>query len=653
MTVTTTRARAAARRIGPRLARLAVRGARNLSGVAVALVLIVRVGSRPLLWSIPASQKWARLAMWAGDLLCRRGVVLGGVVLLGLAWLIGVDWWLGWLLGTPGLVWFAARLGMAIYPHTTRGRVRTRHGADGFLDYWTWLRHLSPRAARQAAATMRPSLATELPDVAAPEPGVALGQRARRANAIDRLPIEECGTWLGRTAVGPTIGLHCYVPHRDTCGVVAAPQTLKTAWLAGRVIDHPGAVVTTSTKPDVLALTGALRARRARSGRIEVFDPEHLSDSGSTFRWDPVLGCHSASVAAERAAALVAAANSAGGDDGRFWADAATRVLRSLLVAAALDGKSMREVYLWATSPAAADDALALLEDQHAHRAPRGWAAELRQLLHTDAKRTRESVWLTLSGAVAFMADAQVADLCCPGPDEPVFDVAAFLADHGTLYIIGSEREHSAVAPLLAVLTAHIFETAKHLAAHYPGGRLDPPLLLALDEVALIVPIPLDRWIADAGGRGITLIWSCQSLSQLAARWGDRGAETIFNATNAKLIPGGLSLTSDVETVSKLCGERYELLPDPDGDGPGHARFDRVPVLTPERVRTIPPWHAVLLHRSTPATIVRITPAWERHDVKRAGSPPLVRPIHDVAADLAAQRDPATDPAPVPTGVAA
>jgi hypothetical protein len=56
--------------------------------------------------------------------------------------------------------------------------------------------------------------------------------------------------------------------------------------------------------------------------------------------------------------------------------------------------------------------------------------------------------------------------------------------------------------------------------------------------------------VADAGGRGIHIEWAVQSPSQLAQRWGTKGGETIWNATNAKVIFGGLSLREDLEKAS-------------------------------------------------------------------------------------------------------
>jgi type IV secretion system protein VirD4 len=44
----------------------------------------------------------------------------------------------------------------------------------------------------------------------------------------------------------------------DQTLVLAAPRTGKSGWLADRIIDHPGAVVTTSTRTDLFENTAPL-----------------------------------------------------------------------------------------------------------------------------------------------------------------------------------------------------------------------------------------------------------------------------------------------------------------------------------------------------------------------------------------------------------
>jgi hypothetical protein len=51
------------------------------------------------------------------------------------------------------------------------------------------------------------------------------------------------------------------VPLEEHLLVMAPPRTFKTAFLADVIVRYPGPVITTSTKPDLYALTSAVRAQ--------------------------------------------------------------------------------------------------------------------------------------------------------------------------------------------------------------------------------------------------------------------------------------------------------------------------------------------------------------------------------------------------------
>jgi len=59
------------------------------------------------------------------------------------------------------------------------------------------------------------------------------------------------------------------------------------------------------------------------------------------------------------------------------------------------------------------------------------------------------------------------------------------------------------------------------------AGRLDPPLLMALDEVTQICPVPVPSWLANSGGKGIQIITVAHGEAQLRSRWGADGARII------------------------------------------------------------------------------------------------------------------------------
>lgn len=135
--------------------------------------------------------------------------------------------------------------------------------------------------------------------------------------------------------------------------------------------------------------------------------------------------------------------------------------------------------------------------------------------------------------------------------------------------------------------------------------------------------MPLDRWTADSGGRGIPLLIAIQARSQLVQGWGEAGAWTIWNNSNVKLVLGGLTDQADLEDLSKLCGERTQQATSrsvtSDGQRSKARSSEHVPVFTTSAIRTLPNMRALVLHCNARPVLVKITPVWERRDVRKAG----------------------------------
>ena len=125
------------------------------------------------------------------------------------------------------------------------------------------------------------------------------------------------------------------VPLEEHLLVMAPPRTFKTAFLADVILRYPGPVIATSTKPDVYALTSAVRAQL---GPVHVFNPQHIGGVPSTFCWSPVDGCQDPATAIRRADAFAFAVSQKGVEDGTFWSAKASDYLRGYFHAAALAG---------------------------------------------------------------------------------------------------------------------------------------------------------------------------------------------------------------------------------------------------------------------------------------------------------------------------
>ncbi len=277
------------------------------------------------------------------------------------------------------------------------------------------------------------------------------------------------------------------VPVDEHIVIMAPPRTGKTGLLARLILRYPGPVVSTTTKADVFALTSGIRAWL---GPVLVFNPQSIGGVPSTFRWNPIDGCTDEAVAIRRADGFTNAISMSGTEDPSFWSSKASSYLRALFHAAALAGGDMRLVARWALG--SARDAENILQEAGAVQ----WALELAEL-RGEAQKTAATVKMVVSRALAFMTDPALAQSVLPSGDGG-FDIEAFLRQSGTLYLIAeSEYDDSPVAPLFAAMAGEVHHVAAQVGQASPGGRLDPPLLMALGRDRADLPGPA----ADLAGR--------------------------------------------------------------------------------------------------------------------------------------------------------
>ena len=201
-------------------------------------------------------------------------------------------------------------------------------------------------------------------------------------------------------------------------------------------------------------------------------------------------------------------------------------------------------------------------------------------------------------------------DTVSPEPGEQ-FDPSEFLTQNGSLYLLATGAGAGASWSLVAAFIEDLTETARHLAARSPGARLDPPLLLALDEIGNLSPLPsLPALMAVGGGTGITTMPVLQSLSQARHRWGEHAAGAIWDASIVKVILGGASASKDLQEVSVLIGEREEQADSVSVGEYGSRSLQRstrrVPVMPPERIRTLPFGTGLILLRTAPPIVTNL-----------------------------------------------
>jgi type IV secretory pathway TraG/TraD family ATPase VirD4 len=418
------------------------------------------------------------------------------------------------------------------------------------------------------------------------------------------------------------------VPLEEHLLVMAPPRTFKTAFLGDVILRYPGPVIATSTKPDVYALTSAVRAQL---GPVHVFNPQHIGDVPSTFCWSPVDGCQEPATAIRRADAFAFAVSQKGVEDGTFWSAKASDYLRGYFHAAALAGYDLRAVAAWVSG-----------HDPHIPEqilmaaGARQWAYTLAEL-RSEAHKTAATVRMVMSRALAFMADPDLAACVLPAPGTG-FDIPAFLYDAGTLYMVAEAvSEDAPVAPLFAAMASEIHWIAAQIGQASPSARLDPPLLMGLDEVTQICPVPLPSWLSDSGGKGIQVVAVVHGEAQLAERWGDHGRQVVLDTSSVKIFLPGITDTTTLQAASTLCGQASWKV-----RGQDHAT--RHDVATPDMIRQLPAGFALVIRGGCAPVIARLPRAWRNPAYRRA------RRQHPTPAG-AARASARFIPDPVPAGL--
>jgi type IV secretion system protein VirD4 len=432
-------------------------------------------------------------------------------------------------------------------------------------------------------------------------------------------PVTRYAVRLGRAQYGR----RCLARMEDQQLILAPQRTGKSGIIADRLLDHPGPAIVTSTRADLYQLTAGARSQR---GPVYVFNPGHIGGLPSSFAWDILAPCRDLVMARRMAAWLTGALAKAGESHGNleWFENAADAATMSLLHAAALGGYTIADVYAW-TQLQGNDAPLRILAARPGNEL---LVAALRRVFENN--RTAASIRESISLSLAWATIPQMAAAATPRPGQG-FDLGEFIAANGTLYLLAGGDEDSPVAPLFAAFTSWCANEAGLIGSTTQAGKLDPPLWLGLDEVTQICPLALPVLLADSAGKGVLITAVAHGTSQLADRWGDHGAKTVWACCGTKVILAGISDGATLEEISELCGTIVI----------GEDDSKTVRIVPPELIRALPDWRALVLRMNLSPVIVKFRPAWKRLGYRFGRRVPVYVPRPQQAAPAIGPREPA------------
>jgi type IV secretory pathway TraG/TraD family ATPase VirD4 len=445
------------------------------------------------------------------------------------------------------------------------------------------MRALTRLPVARAAAGLRQSLAGTDPRSMDPaDAGLALGQLMRPG---------------GRR--GPAV----YASWEDTIVDFMAPRSGKTtAQAIPFVLSAPGPVIATSNKSDLWAATATLR-EQTTGGRVWLFDPQRITYQPQTWWWNLFDGLHTVEDAHRLAGHFVLTV----ADEQRrdLWGPAAQDLLSALFLAAASAGLTLHDVAGWLNEPAVPVPAELLMDAGFT-----AMAASLRGA-QNGAAETRDGIYQTARTAAKAMTDPQIMAWVTPPRRGmlPVFDPEQFAASRDTLYLLSKSR--SAAAPLIAALSDTAMRAAERHAERL-GGRLDPPLVVPLDEAANICRIAdLPDLYSHLGSRGIIPITILQSYEQGITVWGEHGMATLWGAATKKIIGAGVDSPRLARDLATLVGQHdvpVRTLSYGDGRASESVSLRRQDILEPAAIRALPPGTGLLLATGIKPALIHLTP---------------------------------------------
>ena len=445
------------------------------------------------------------------------------------------------------------------------------------------IRALTRSQVIRGAGGLRRSLAGRAPRGIDPaQAGLALGRLMRS----------------GRRA-GPAV----YASWEDTVVSFMGPRTGKTTTQTiPYVLSAPGPVIATSNKSDLWAATAAVR-EQATGGRVWLFDPQRITHQPQTWWWNLLEHLRTVEDAHRLAGHFVLTV----ADESRrdLWGPAAQDLLAALFLAAAPAGLTLREVAGWLNEPAVPVPADLLMDAGFT-----AMAASLRGA-QNGAAETRDGIYQTARTAAKAMTDPQIMAWVTPPRrgSLPVFDPEEFAASCDTLYLLSKSR--SAAAPLIAALSDTAMRAAERRAERL-GGRLDPPLVVPLDEAANICRIAdLPDLYSHLGSRGIIPITILQSYEQGITVWGEYGMATLWGAATKKIIGAGVDSPRLARDLATLVGQHdvpVRTLNYGDGRASESVSLRRQDILEPAAIRALPPGTALLLATGIKPALIHLTP---------------------------------------------
>lgn len=354
--------------------------------------------------------------------------------------------------------------------------------------------------------------------------------------------MREFSIYLGRGATGDARTS----PGRSVLILGPSRSGKTSSFIVPNLLMSDTAVITTSTKGDVLAAVAQAR----RDVPQLLYDPSgtlpdfpgiikigfSLLDTART--WDGAL--HIARSLADTKRQL------RGGRSEDHWDERSGALIAAMTHASALRGDSLHTFALAVESRRGHDHFECL---RHHYGDSHHAVAMMHGLLTTD-QRELSGIWSSASGLIAGLRTDAARQL----EGRPRVDMESALSERSHIHIVSPSRQQSLSAPLVVGLIESAVQRT------YDDPRQSHRLLLALDELANVAPLPgLAGIVSEGGGQGVTTLACLQDLSQARLRWPISGDAFLSLFPTTVILPG-IADRHTLQLIADLSGRHREQI---------------------------------------------------------------------------------------------
>jgi len=355
--------------------------------------------------------------------------------------------------------------------------------------------------------------------------------------------VNDMGIYLGRSPSGDVTG-----GDQRSVLVLGPSRSGKTSsLLVPNLLFTTRSCIITSTKDDVVALMAATAHRQTTL----LFDPSGTVPTPPGVHrigWSPLRQAQTWDGAVLATRSLLDVQDLARRHRGEdHWSERAGALVSTLLHASALRHEVLAQ-FLTRIDAREANDSLTFLRERYG---PHHAAVSLLSGLMASEERERSGIWSSASGLFAGMR----TDAARHAAREAPLSIDAFLTDHHHLHVVSPSRHQAVTTPLVVGLIDEL------LHATYDRHRDGARLLLALDELANVAPLPrLASVVSEGGGQGVVTLACLQDLSQARARWGT-SAEGFLSLFPSTVVLPGIADRATLELLRQLGGRSLQPSP--------------------------------------------------------------------------------------------